>query len=105
MSNFKSEVLRLVRLIPRGRVASYGQIASALGQPRAARQVGWVLRGLAEGELAVPWWRVLNQKGELSIKGNPLATKNLQKILLEKDGVKVEKDFTLNIEYYRVRQI
>ncbi|MCL5009325.1 MAG: MGMT family protein [Patescibacteria group bacterium] len=101
MNGFKEKVLQLVSKIPKGRVASYGQIAAALGNPRAARQVGWVLRGLGPKDKPVPWWRVVNQKGELSIKGNPVATKIQQRALLEKDGLEMGTGFVLDMEKYR----
>ena len=101
MNGFKEEVLKLVSKIPKGRVVSYGQVAAALGSPRAARQVGWVLRGLGPKDKPVPWWRVVNQKGELSIKGNPVATKIQQRALLEKDGLEISADFVLDMKKYR----
>ena len=129
--------------MPKGKVVSYGQVAAFCSHPRAARQVGGVLRSLdiddglfrgpqisrreiSKGNLGkgakfqrpkrvkgllreqaagtiVPWWRVVNNKGLISIKGNWTATKELQKSLLMKEGVKVEKDFSLDIEKYRLR--
>lgn len=105
MKGFKEKVLKLVSKIPKGRVASYGQVAAALGSPRAARQVGWVLRGSDTLDRPVPWWRVVNNKGEVSIKGNPTATKLQQKILLEKEGVEVSREFTFDIEKYRTKKL
>lgn len=105
MSGFKQKVLSLVSKIPRGQVASYGQIAAALGSPRAARQVGWVLRGSDFPDRLFPWWRVVNNKGEISIKGNPTATKLQQKTLLEKEGVKVSPEFILEMEKYRTKKL
>ncbi|MCL5775296.1 MAG: MGMT family protein [Patescibacteria group bacterium] len=105
MSEFKEQVLSLVSKIPKGEVASYGQIAAALGRPRAARQVGWVLRGSDFPGRLFPWWRVVNNKGEISIKGNPTATKLQQKALLEKEGVKVSSEFTLEMEKYRTKKL
>lgn len=103
MGSFKANVINYVKKIPRGRVVSYGQVAAACGHPRAARQVGGVLRGLNIADEKIPWWRVLNNKGIISIKGNWTATKELQKSLLIKDGIKVDQDFTLDIEKYRFK--
>ena len=97
---FKEKVINFVKKIPKGRVASYGQAASAAGSPRAARQVGGILKSL-EPNTGIPWWRVVNNKGVISIKGNWTATKDLQKVLLVKDGVKVSEDFTLDMNKYR----
>ena len=102
MSLFKQNVIKAVSLVPKGKVASYGQVAAWIGQPRAARQVGGTLRSIEENA-KVPWWRVVNNAGVISIKGAKYATKELQKSLLEKEGVKVQKDFTLDIEKYRFK--
>jgi len=96
---FKSKVIEVVRLIPRGKVASYGQIAAYAGMPRAARQVGWILREMGDTE-NVPWWRVINQKGRISIDGNLHADRNLQKKLLESEGIKVI-NFEVDMGQYR----
>ncbi len=101
MKTFREKVTELVKLVPKGKVVSYGQVAAVAGHPRAARQVGGILRGLDDSKIHIPWWRVVNNRGYISIKGNWTATKELQKSLLLKDGVKVGKDFTLDMEKYR----
>jgi methylated-DNA-protein-cysteine methyltransferase-like protein len=65
---FRSAVLRLVRKIPRGRLATYGQIAAMAGFPRRPRQVGMILKGLPEGT-RLPWHRVVNAQGYVPSKG------------------------------------
>lgn len=99
MSKFKDSVVKVVRMIPKGRVASYGQVALYVGTPRAARQVGWILNGLGEG-LSVPWWRVVNNEGRISIKSSKYSALD-QKRLLGKEGIKVKKDLTFDIKKYR----
>lgn len=99
---FKEQVVSFIKSVPKGKVVSYGQVAAYCGSPRAARQVGGVLRGL-DDESGVPWWRVINNQGVLSIKGNWIATKEMQKTLLEKEGIKVSENFNLDIEQYRYR--
>lgn len=74
-----------VRRIPRGRVATYGQIAELVGIPRQARQVGYALHALAWGS-SVPWHRVINAQGEISLRRKPGA-EGLQRQLLEREGV------------------
>ena len=91
--SFKDRVLEEVRKIPKGRVASYGQIALFAGKPRGAREVGWVLNRWGE-EDNTPWWRVINSKGYISIKHNEISALE-QKRLLEEDGVDVEEDFSV----------
>lgn len=102
MTEFQQAVLNVVRLIPAGKVASYGQVAAYLGTPRAARQVGWALRSLEDAP-DFPWWRVLNNAGRITIKGNQFTSARQQKDLLEAEGVAVDHDFMLDIEKYRFR--
>jgi methylated-DNA-protein-cysteine methyltransferase-like protein len=101
MLDFSQKVFTIVKNIPKGKVVSYGQVASMVGSPRSARAVGWALKTLDITNMAVPWWRVVNQKGYLSIKSNFTATKNLQKSLLETEGIKFSREYVLDIEKYR----
>ncbi len=102
MSDFREKVINFIKSVPKGKVVSYGQVASIAGSPRAARQVGGVLRALPDSS-GVPWWRVINSQGIISIKGNWVVTKETQKMLLEKEGVEVSKDFSIDLEKYRYR--
>lgn len=99
-SNFTQKVISVVQSVPSGKVVSYGQVAVYIGVPRAARQVGWTLRNF-EDSINIPWWRVINNSGRISIDGNIHADKRLQKALLEQEGIIVQDDFTLDIEKYR----
>jgi methylated-DNA-protein-cysteine methyltransferase-like protein len=86
-ASFFSQVYAIVRRIPRGKVASYGQIAALLGHPRAARTVGWALASLPEqAEVDVPWQRVINSQGRISIRSLRHAMEE-QRLLLEEEGV------------------
>ena len=67
-ASFSERVYALVRRVPRGRVVSYGGVAALLGHPRAARGVGRALNALPD-DTEVPWWRVVNRNGEVSIRG------------------------------------
>ncbi len=100
MSQFTQNVIAIIAAIPKRNVMSYGQIAAHAGSPRAARQVGGILRTWADAH-NLPWWRVVNSAGHISIKGNWFATPEVQKALLEKEGVLVHEDFTVDIEKYR----
>jgi len=80
---FRAAVLELVRRIPRGRVATYGQLAAMLRRPRSARQVGQALRGADDG---VPWHRVVNAQGSISRRSRT-ASMMTQRIRLEQEGV------------------
>lgn len=99
MSPFKDKVVEVINLVPEGKVVSYGQVALFVGIPRAARQVGWILNGL-EGSTSVPWWRVVNNTGRISIKGSRYDAEDQRK-LLEKEGVIVNDDLTFDISQYR----
>jgi len=83
---FFRRVYALVREIPRGRVATYGQVASMLGVPRGARAVGWALRALPGDEAGrVPWHRVVGAGGRISPRPGP--GPQVQRRLLEGEGV------------------
>ena len=80
---FHEEVFRVVRRIPKGRVASYGLVARVAGHPRAARQVGMVMR-LGRG---LPWWRVVAQDGRIVIQNPEFRIE--QALRLEAEGIRV----------------
>lgn len=97
MSEFKKAVLNVVKKIPPGKVASYGQVALLAGVPGAARQVGSILCQYGE---VVPWWRVINNAGRISIKcANHTAM--MQKEKLQKEGMVVSEKLKIDIEKYR----
>jgi methylated-DNA-protein-cysteine methyltransferase-like protein len=75
---------RVIRKIPRGRVATYGQVAKIAGLPGHARQVGYALYAL-KSSTSVPWQRVINAAGRISLR--PLTGGISQRMLLEKEGV------------------
>lgn len=100
LTEFQSLVVQRVKEIPFGRVVSYGQIAASIASPRSARQVGWTLRGLELKE-EIPWWRVINNAGRITIKGNIINDAEIQRKLLEAEGVEVSNKFTIEIEKYR----
>jgi methylated-DNA-protein-cysteine methyltransferase related protein len=100
MTSFKEQVIAIIKIIPRGKVASYGQIAAIAGSPQAARQVGQILRHYSNSE-KLPWWRVINNVGHISIKENLYATAEMQKKLLERELVPVSEHFVIDIKKYR----
>ena len=84
---FFASVYRAVRAIPRGRVATYGQLARWLGVPRGARAVGWALRALpASQSTGVPWHRVVSAGGRIAVRGG--AGPLLQRRKLKAEGVR-----------------
>ena len=92
--SFFEDVWDVVRQIPRGRVTSYGAIANYLGTKMSARMVGWAMNA-AHGDDSIPAQRVVNRNGMLSGKAHFGDADRMQK-MLEKDGVKVEKDQVVN---------
>ena len=74
-----------VKHIPKGRVATYGEIAEQSGFPRHARLVGYALHHLPE-KSTVPWHRVINSKGEISLR-TAGENHSIQRTLLEREGV------------------
>ena len=78
-------IYSIVDKIPAGSVATYGQIARLIGRPRYARQVGYALAATPEN-LAIPWHRVVNAKGEISRRSRP-GYDDFQRILLEDEGI------------------
>jgi methylated-DNA-protein-cysteine methyltransferase-like protein len=88
MSSAYARIYAVVRRIPRGRVATYGQIAELAGLPGHARQVGYALHALPEGS-AVPWHRVLNARGALSLRRDSGAEIS-QRLRLEQEGVRFD---------------
>ena len=101
---FKEQILAFISQVPRGKVVSYGQVAAVAGSPRASRQVGGILRALPV-DSKIPWWRVINNQGILSIKGNWVVTKETQKALLEKEHVEVSPNFQVDISKYRYKKL
>lgn len=93
---FATEVVAWVRRIPPGQVASYGDIAALAGSPRAARGVGAVLNGL-EPDSDVPWWRVVNRVGNLSIPAE-LGRRRLQQALLVDEDVRFTPGGAVDLE-------
>ncbi|MFA5134839.1 MAG: MGMT family protein [Patescibacteria group bacterium] len=99
--NFYDKVYHTVKKIPRGKVATYGQIAALVGSPRGARMVGWALHAMDDGKLEhIPWQRVINREGRISTtcEVHPPAE---QARLLQKDGVPVtcrDGHFSIDLE-------
>lgn len=89
----------VVRKIPRGRVATYGQIAELAGLDGHARQVGYALHHLPDG-LTVPWHRVINAQGEVSPRTGG-DSHELQRMLLEAEGVTFDKRGKVDLKKFR----
>ncbi len=92
------KIYAVIARIPRGRVATYGQIASLAGLPRRARLVGRALR-VAPEELELPWHRVVNAQGKISGRGDAQCNEDLQAALLGREGVRFNGS-TIPLDHY-----
>lgn len=98
-SEFNKKVYEIVKMIPQGKVMTYGQIATLLGLPRAAQAVGWALHVVEDGE-KTPCQRVVNRFGGLAA-GYGWGGQDAQRVDLEGDGVEVRPDMTVDLERYQ----
>jgi methylated-DNA-protein-cysteine methyltransferase related protein len=96
--NFFDDVYAVAKLIPKGRVTSYGAIATYLGTKMSARMVGWAMNG-AHSQKNVPAHRVVNRNGLLTGKHHFKPPISMQRSL-EKEGIKVKKDQIQEFEKY-----
>ena len=88
--NFFENVYQVVKLIPEGKVTSYGAIAKFLGTAKSSRMVGWAMNN-AHSDASIPAHRVVNKQGLLTGKHH-FGINNEMQTLLENEGIKVEKD-------------
>lgn len=100
MSSYQ-RIYAVVRKVPRGRVATYGQIAALAGLPGHARQAGYALHALP-ATTALPWHRVINGMGAVSVRG-PGGDGLRQQLLLEAEGVEFNARGRVNLARYQWR--
>jgi methylated-DNA-protein-cysteine methyltransferase-like protein len=94
-----SELVRsAVKRVPRGRVATYGQIAKIAGTPRAVRGVVWILHS-SSGKHSLPWHRVINSKGIIALKHGAGFEEQVMRLVDE--GVKVGKNGEIDLKRYQ----
>ena len=96
---FSQKVYLKVSEIPHGKIATYGQIADLIYAYGNARQVGWALRRLKLPS-TIPWHRVINSKGEISMSLSRKGTDWIQKELLIKEGIKFNSKMKIDIKKY-----
>ncbi len=94
---YRERVFEIVRRIPAGRVMTYGQLAALLGEGYTARTVGYVMH---EADDTVPWQRVINAQGKCST-GRVVLPPDLQKRMLEAEGVRFDAKERCDLERYR----
>ncbi len=97
----RARIYEAVRRIPVGKVATYGQVATLAGARGHARQVGYALHDLPDGA-EVPWHRVINARGEISVRSSPGADVD-QKSLLEAEGVEFDALGKIDLSRFRWR--
>ncbi len=91
-------IYRIVSLIPKGRVATYGQVARLAGVPGHARQVGYALSALVD--TSVPWQRVVNARGEISRRSGGSSAEHEQRLRLEAEQVEFDAEGRIPLERY-----
>lgn len=90
-------IYQVIRKIPRGRVATYGQVPKLTGMAGHARQVGYALHVLP-AKSNVPWYRVINAKGQISLRSTGESIE--QRALLEKEGIVFDSDNRVSLKRY-----
>ncbi len=98
-ASVRDRIYAVVRSIPRGKVATYGQVATLAGARGHARQVGYALHGLADGT-DVPWHRVINARGKISLRRSGGAEED-QRSRLEAEGVTFDAERTIDLSRFR----
>lgn len=98
MSTFKERVITIIKAIPQGKVTNYGTVALLAGLPRGARLVGGILH-YSPGSLNLPWYRIVNKDGYISTRCLE-HTKQLQKALLEQEGVIVDSNYMIDLNIF-----
>jgi methylated-DNA-protein-cysteine methyltransferase-like protein len=99
MSSNYDKIYSVIERIPEGSVATYGQIARMAGLAGHARQVGYALYSLPE-ELELPWHRVVNARGEISRRSDPV-WETVQRQLLEKEKIVFNANGRISLDKYR----
>ena len=95
-ANYREQVYKLVRRIPRGRVMTYGQIAEILGDGYTARTVGFAMHGAGDN---TPWHRVINARGACST-GRIVLPEDKQQRMLESEGVEFDDRGRCSLQQY-----
>jgi len=93
--SFFEMVYKIVRCIPPGKVATYGQIARLAGKPRGARTVGWALHSMPDGS-DVPWQRVVNARGVITLDARGPGGA-IQRVLLEAEGIAFDEEGRIDL--------
>lgn len=96
MEDFFARVYKVVSKIPKGKVATYGEIALLVGEPKNARIVGWAMRA-APKQLHLPCHRVVNKLGEMA-PDNVFGSSDLQRAMLLEEGITFKEDGCIDMK-------
>lgn len=102
VSEFTKKVLTQVKSVPRGKVATYKQIAELSGKPQASRGVAWILHSCST-IYKLPWHRILNSKGKISFDRSSYNYRK-QKRLLESEGIRFSEGDQLDLKKYQLKK-
>lgn len=96
---FSKQVMSFIKKVPKGKVATYGQIAKLAGKPQGSRGVAWILNSSSKAH-DLPWHRIINSKGQISF---PKASSSYrkQKSLLEKEGVQFNQSGQIDMKVFQ----
>lgn len=98
-TDFSKKVISFIKKIPKGKVATYGQIAKLAGKPQGSRGVAWILHSCSKSH-ALPWQRVLNSKGKISFPPTT-ASYVRQKRLLQKEGIEFGEQGQIDLKKFQ----
>lgn len=98
-SEFSKKVIALIQKIPKGNVATYGQIAKLAGKPQGSRGVAWILNS-SSGAYKLPWQRVLNSKGMISFPVGSASFKKQKKLLIG-EGIEFDKNNVIDMKQFQ----
>jgi methylated-DNA-protein-cysteine methyltransferase-like protein len=96
-SELTERIINIIKKIPEGKVLTYGFIAKLAGNPRAARQVSWILHSSTK-KYNLPWHRVISSKGKIALKSEEDC--EYQKNLLEHEGIEILDEFNVDLKKY-----
>jgi methylated-DNA-protein-cysteine methyltransferase-like protein len=99
MTEFSAKVIAILKKVPRGKVATYAQIAALSGRPNAIRGVVWILNSSSKAH-KLPWQRILNSKGKIAFEVGSRSFLR-QKSLLQKEGIVVDSSGKLDLKKYQ----
>jgi methylated-DNA-protein-cysteine methyltransferase-like protein len=104
VSHTYAAIWAVARRIPRGRVATYGQIAALAGFPRQPRLAGYAMHGLPD-DSRVPWHRVVNAQGKISPRSGGLlgGGESVQRAMLEREKVRFDRQGRIDLARYQWR--